>query len=396
MKSSTMNRIGTLAISLTMATGAACGVSGSTSSTTGSGTAGSSATGSSGSTGSGTAGSSTAGTGSGTGGSSTSGSSGSTGSGTAGSSSAGTSGGSGSSGTGGSSTGGSGGTGGSAGTGGSTGTGGTAPLSGITVTLGTTVVPKENAIAFLHFGHSNMAGRGVDPPETRPYFFGAPDPHAWMYHSGKGFQPAVEPNTAGDGGNMINGLVSGGPGTALVKEAAALAPDKYFIAVGFGQNAAYCSQFLPGALYYNKVMAGAMEIKDKVTWAGIMIYLGITERHGTQADIDNYPQCINKLVTQIRTDLGQPNLPMIINDYEMGTTGPLAPGCAFYNAIRPKEQMVPMVVSNSILIPTDNPIITIQDDHSTTDDHHFDLNGHKEYVRRLLAGMQAKGWFPWQ
>jgi hypothetical protein len=281
-------------------------------------------------------------------------------------------------------------------TAGTTGAAGTAPPSGITINIGGNVVAKEDAIAFIHIGHSNMAGRGVDLPETRPYFFGAPDPHAWTYHSGKGFQPAVEPNTAGDGGNMINGMVSGGPGTALVKEAAALAPSKYFISLGFAQSSAYCSQFLPGALYYDKLIAGPKELKGKVTFAGIMIYLGITERHGTQADIDGYPQCINKLVTQIRTDLGEPNLPMMINDYEMGTTGPLAPGCAFYNAIRPKEQMVPMVVSSSILIPTDNPIVQIQDDHSTTDDHHFSLDGHKEYVRRMLQAMKDKGWFPWQ
>jgi Carbohydrate esterase, sialic acid-specific acetylesterase len=272
------------------------------------------------------------------------------------------------------------------------GTGGT-PLSGITVNIGGTNVPKENAIAFLHFGHSNMAGRGVDLPATRPYFFGPTDPHAWMYHSGVGFQPAVEP-TAGDSGNMVNGMVSGGPGTALVKEAAALAPDKYFISIGYGQGSAYCSQFLPGALYYSKVMAGALELKGKVTFAGIMIYLGITERHGTQADINNYPQCINQLVTQIRTDLGEPNLPLMINDYEMGTTGPLAVGSAFELAIEPKILMVPMVVSNSVLIPTDG--VAIQDDHSTTDDHHFSLDGQKEYVRRMLATMQMKGWFPWQ
>jgi hypothetical protein len=295
------------------------------------------------------------------------------------------------------------GTAGSAGTiqGGTAGAAGTAPLSGITINIGGTIVPKENAIAFLHFGHSNMAGRGVDLPATRPYFFGPPDdPHAWMYHSGVGFQPAREP-TAGDGGNVVNGLVSGGPGAALVKEAVALAPDKYFISVGFGMSSAYCSQFLPGALYYDKVMAGALELKGKVTWAGIMIYLGITERHGTQADIDNYPQCIAQLVTQIRTDLGEPNLPMMLNDYEMGTMGPLAPGPTntFYLQIRPKILMVPSVLPLSVIIPTDNPIIPIQIEDSTAvnpDDHHFTLDGHKEYVRRMLATMQANGWFPWQ
>ena len=74
-----------------------------------------------------------------------------------------------------------------------------APLSGITVNIGGTNVPKENVIAFINFGHSNMAGRGVSIAATRPYFFGATDPHGWMYHSGLGFQPAVEPKTHGRG-----------------------------------------------------------------------------------------------------------------------------------------------------------------------------------------------------
>jgi len=285
-----------------------------------------------------------------------------------------------------------------------TGTGGGAagadagvPLSGIMVNIGGTMVAKENAIAFLNFGHSNMAGRGVSLATTRPYFFGAPDPHGWMYHSGAGFQPAVEPKTAGDSGNEVNGMVSGGPSTALVKEAAALAPDKYFITVGFGAGMAYCSQFLPGALYYDQMMKGAREIKDKVTWAGIVVMLGITERHGTQADITNYPQCMNTLITSIRTELNLPNLPLLLNDYEMGTTGPLAPvpSDAFFVAIEPKILMVPSVVSNAVIIPTDKPIIPIEDDLSTDDDHHFSLAGHEEYARRLLQTMKDNGWFPW-
>ncbi|HEY2729151.1 MAG TPA: sialate O-acetylesterase [Polyangia bacterium] len=278
---------------------------------------------------------------------------------------------------------------------GASGAAGMAPLSGITVNIGGTNVPKENVIAFINFGHSNMAGRGVSPADQRTFFFGAPDPHAWMYHSGKGFQPAVEPNTAGDGGNMVNGMVSGGLSTPLVKQAAALAPGKYFVTIPFAQGSAYCSQFLPNALYYNKLITGAKELKGKVTFAGIVILLGITERHGTQADINNYPQCISTLVTAIRNDLGEPNLPLLLNDYEMGTTGPLAPTSAFALAIRPKILMVPSVVTNSFIIPTDNPIVQIEDDKSTDDDHHFSLGGHEEYARRLLQTMKDKGFFPW-
>jgi hypothetical protein len=59
--------------------------------------------------------------------------------------------------------------------------------------------------------------------------------------------------------------------------------------------------------------------------------------------------------------------------------------------------MVPSVVSNSVIIPTDNPIIPIEDIIADApDEHHFTLDGHKEYVRRVLATMQMKGWFPWQ
>jgi hypothetical protein len=275
------------------------------------------------------------------------------------------------------------------------GTAGAPPPSGITINIGGVNVPKEDVIAFVNFGHSNMAGRGVSPAELRPYFFGPGEMHSLMYHSGAGFQPAVEPKTAGDSGNTLNGMVSGGPSTALVKEAAALNPSKYFVSIPFGAGKAYCSQFLPGAGYYNNVITAAKELKGKVTFGAIVILLGITERHGTQADIDNYPMCINKLVTAIRTDLGEPNLPLLINDYEMGTTGPLAPTSAFAMAIRPKIQMVPMFTTNAVVIPTDNPIISIQDDTSTTDDHHFDLAGHKEYVRRVLQTMKDKGWAPW-
>jgi hypothetical protein len=288
-----------------------------------------------------------------------------------------------------------GGAGGSAGRMGAAGAGGTAPLSGVTIKIGGVDVPKENVIAFIHFGHSNMAGRGVSPADVRPFFFTAPDPHGWMYHSGVGFEPAIEPKTAGDDGNTINGMVSGGPGTALVKEAAALAPGKYFVSLGFGRTSAYCSQFVPGALYYDKLISAAKELKGKVTFGAIIVLLGVTERHGTAADIANFPQCINTLATAIRKDLGEPNLPLLLNDYEMGATGPNNPTSPFAMSIRPKILQVPTVVSNAVIIPTDNPIVEIENDMSTTDEHHFSLGGHKEYVRRVLQTMKDKGWFPW-
>lgn len=258
------------------------------------------------------------------------------------------------------------------------------PRSGVTIELGGMTVAKEDAIAFIHFGHSNMAGRAVGPMATRPYFFTELHPRAWMYHVGKPPEPAHEPDTAGDN----SGPQFGGPGTALIKQAADLAPGKHFISLGFGRTSAYCTQFLPGALYYDSLIGAAKAIKDRVTFGAIVILLGITERHGTQADISGFSDCINKLATAVRNDVGRPDLPVLLNEYEAEATGMLSINSAYARSVIPEIQKVPMVVSNSALVPTN--------DLPMEDDHHFNFDGHKIYMQRLLQIMKDKGWFPWQ
>jgi Carbohydrate esterase, sialic acid-specific acetylesterase len=260
------------------------------------------------------------------------------------------------------------------------GTGGT-PLSGVTINLGGTEVPMERAIGFIHIGHSNMAGRATVPTSSRPYHFQQTDPHAWMYHPGSMPQLAIEPKTAGDTPD------SAGPGTSLVKQAAALAPSTYFISLGWAKESAYCSQFVPGGLYYDQLIAGPKAIKGKITFGAIFIYLGITERHGSDADRNGFAQCINKLVTAIRTDVGVPDLPAIMNDYEVEATGELEVGSEEYNAIYPQIKQCPTVVSNFALVPCDG--LGMQDD------HHFNLDGQFTWVQRAMMTLQTKGWFKW-
>ncbi len=255
--------------------------------------------------------------------------------------------------------------------------------SGITVNIGGTNVAKEDIIAFIMLGHSNMAGRATGPASEAPYNLTITDPHAWMYHVGMPVQPALEPHTAGDGGCTA----CGGPGTPLMKQAAAAAPGKYFVDLGFGQNSAYCSQFLPGALYYNSVIAAPKAMKGRVTFGAIVIMLGITERHGTAADINGYPNCINQLVTSIRTDVGEPNLPLLITDYEMEATSPLEPTSAYALQIIPQIHKIPTTVSNSVLVPTNGT--------GMQDDHHFNFSGHKLWTGRVVQLMKDNGWFPW-
>jgi hypothetical protein len=271
------------------------------------------------------------------------------------------------------------GSGGSASSSGGGGNSSTAGASGITINLGGVEVPKEKAIAFIHVGHSNMYGEATTPTASRAYHFSETHPHAYMYHTGSSPQLAIEPKTAGGPG--------AGPGTALVKESAVSAPDYYFISLGYAQPSAYCSQFLPGALYYDGLIAAPKAIKGRVTFGGIFIYLGITERHGSAADITGFADCINSLVTNIRKDVGEPNLPAVMNDYEVEATGEFVVGGAVANAIMPQIAKCPSVVSNFALVSAAG--LGMQDD------HHFNLDGQRTWAQRALQTMKDKGWSFW-
>jgi hypothetical protein len=275
----------------------------------------------------------------------------------------------------------------------------------VTINIGGTNVPKENVLAFIHFGHSNMAGRGMNPTASRPYHFMQTDPHAWMYHAASqspfpagakaGFELAIEPKTAGDARNARNAANPyGGPGTTLVKQAAALAPGKYALSLGFGQASAYCTQFAPGGLYYDKLSASARDLKGKVTFAAIVILLGITERHGTMADIDGFPACIKRIADQLRTDSGEPNLPVLISGYEMGATRDLAPTTAFAKLMMDRIAMIPTLDKNAAVVDTTGIPIEVEPN-EPDGDHHFTLDGHKTYMGRLLQTMKDRGWWHW-
>jgi len=255
---------------------------------------------------------------------------------------------------------------------------GGATSSGVTINLGGVDVPMEKAIAFIHVGHSNMAGQASAPSASRAYHYTETNPHAFMYKVGSSPTLAKEPTAGGPGA---------GPGMALVKEAVAMAPDYYFISLGYGKGSAYCSQFIPGGLYYDSLIAAPKAIKGRVTFGAIFIYLGITERHGTTADQTGFPNCINTLVSAIRKDVGEPNLPALMNDYEVGATGEFAVNGAVYNAIYPQIQMVPSVVANSALVSAAS--VGMQDD------HHFNFDGQRTWAQRALKTMKDKGWFRW-
>jgi len=260
-----------------------------------------------------------------------------------------------------------------------------AASSGVTITLGGVNVPKEKAIAYIHIGHSNMYGEASSPSGSRAYHYTQTDPHAFMYRPGSAPTLAKEPTA--DKPPKDPPPPGAGPGMSLLKESIALAPEYYFISLGFGAPSAYCSSFAPGGAYYDLLMAGPKAIKGRVTFGAIFIYLGITERHGTAEDVNGFPDCINKLVTAIRKDVEEPNLPAMMNDYEVEAKGEFVVNGAVYNAIYPQIQKVPSVVSNFALVSAAG--LAMQDD------HHFNFDGQRTWAQRALKTMKDKGWFLW-
>jgi hypothetical protein len=258
-----------------------------------------------------------------------------------------------------------------------------APVSGAFIDINGTRVPREKALVFIHWGHSNMAGHGVNPPELHPFFY-TPQPRLWSYQGNGVFVPAKE-QTAPD----PTSTPGGGPGMAWLRTAAAAAgPDYHFISIARGRGSATSAEYLKGGLYYSTFMDRARELKGKVTFAGMFIMMGITDRHMPMADQGGFADRMVQIISDIRADLDEPNLPVLHTDYEVTATGTLAITTDYAVRIRPLILSLPKRITNLAIVPTDG--ITLEDD------HHFTLTGQKLWAERGVQIMIDRGWFPWK
>jgi hypothetical protein len=268
-----------------------------------------------------------------------------------------------------------------AGAGGTSGTG-AGGTSGAGVTINGTFVPKDKAIAFIHFGHSNMRGQASMPTSLHPYFYNTMD-GLWSYKGS--FTLAKEP-TAPEGTMTL-----AGPGMAILHSAqGALQPgsDAQIISIGYGKGSLTTVDYQKSGVYYPIFMAWAQQLKGNVTFAGIVIMLGITDGEHLPTDqVPGFPSRVVQLVSDIRADLGEPNLPVLFCDYEQNATGTLAPTGSVGVVMQPLIRMLPGMISNLVLVPTDG--LEMQDD------HHFDMQGHKDWAARVIMLMQSNGWWHW-
>jgi hypothetical protein len=229
-----------------------------------------------------------------------------------------------------------------------------------------------------------MAGRADSPPELKPFNYDT-DPHLWAYARGGMWRPAREPLS---GDSMTDGRA--GPGMSILHAALSAAPDRFIISIGrgqSGQNSGYCRSFRKAGLLYDFVMAPALELRGKVTFGAIFAMFGTSETDD-MIDAGQFGDCMRGLVADMRTDLGLPELPFIVGDWEAGATDNESPNSRIAMIIIPQLRMLPMQVDRLGLVPTDGlPVIA--------NDHHYDLTGYKLWGERAIDILRKNHWAPW-
>ncbi len=247
-----------------------------------------------------------------------------------------------------------------------------------------TVLPKHRAIVFLHIGHSNMAGRSVNPTSERPFFYDT-HPRLWAYAAGDAWRPAREP-LAGD--SMTRDRA--GPGMAILRSALNFLPEAaHVISIGRGQSGqtrGYCRSYRRGGLLYDFVMKPAMELRGKVTFAAVWVMFGISEVND-MANAATFGDCAQGVVSDMREDLGEPELPFVFGDWEDGATGDVGPDSEIGQIIVPQLRALPQQVRRLVLIDTVGL--------PTEEDHHFNLIGQKLWAQRGIDGLIKAGLAPW-
>ena len=264
------------------------------------------------------------------------------------------------------------------------------------ISINGTLVPKQKVIVFLHIGHSNMAGRTTTPVALRPLSFET-HPRLWSYAKGGIWKPAKEPLSADSmtgtcGGVGCEGLPFGaGPGMSILRTALAAAPDSYLVSIGRGQsgtNAGHCRSFRKGGLLYDFVMGPAQELKGKVTFAGVWTMLGLSE-DGDIANNSRFGDCMVAVANEMRSDLGEPELPFLIGDWEAGAVEEYSTSSRTAKVIIPQLRALPQRIPRSLVIPTEGLPI------NPLDGHHYDLTGHKLWAERGFTLLEMNGWMPW-
>jgi hypothetical protein len=257
-------------------------------------------------------------------------------------------------------------------------------LSGEQVIIDGQAQPRDKVDVFLHLGHSNMAGRTDTPVELRPFNYET-HPRLWTLDDLLKWQPAREPLSADF---LTRGRA--GPGMSILRTALTMAPGAMIVSIGHGHDGSRggrCSGFRRGGLLYETIMGRARPLKGKVIFGGILSMLVLMETFIDKSKLATSHECYEGLAADLRGELEDPDIPFLMSDWEMGAIGRFSPRTVDAIVARQQLQVARLNIPRSAIIPTDGLPMA--------DDHHFDLEGYKQWAERAFAILRETGWAPW-
>ena len=262
------------------------------------------------------------------------------------------------------------------------------PLAGIT--LGGKFVPKDSMFLFICAGNSAMSGRAPTPDLVA-------NPRLWKFEMSPAnydWLPAKEPVCV-DGTNTLSSP-KGGPTMPFLKRLALLYPKYYFGVMQLSfSGGTLQAHFIPGAADINKLLTQANLLKPNVTIAGFISMLNLVEVQIN--DTANYLQHVVSMVSNVRTQLGLPNLPYIHAGYPVlagsSTTAQYDTSLASSKSIIRQIAQIPGSIANSSVIPTQHLTVCFTCAPANYYSH-YDSAGNAGWGNRAADTVKARTWVP--
>ncbi|MCU1234356.1 MAG: putative protein of unknown function acetylesterase [Candidatus Solibacter sp.] len=225
----------------------------------------------------------------------------------------------------------------------------------------TTQTPRE---VFLLIGQSNMAGRGVVEEQDRQ-----PIPRVFMLNKAMEWVPAVDPvhfdkpDIAGVGlaRSFAKVLAAADPGATVG-----------LIPAAFGGTS--LEEWKPGGKLYEEAVRRAKFAMRTGKLRGILWHQGEAES-GKKELAETYRPRFAAMIAQMRADLGEPNVPVIVGQLGVFRSEGGTPRSPFAALVDEQLATIPLRVPHSAFVSsaglTSNP-----------DFLHFDAKSEREFGRR--------------
>ena len=169
-----------------------------------------------------------------------------------------------------------------------------------TFTLAADLPDNQPLDLYLLIGQSNMAGRGKIDPQDR-----VPHPRVWKLDKDGHWVPGVDPL------HFDKPKIAGvGLGSSFARTLADHYPDRFIGLIPCAVGGTRIDQWKPGSDLYNEAVRRAKLAQAHGTLKGILWHQG--ESDSVPARVPTYLAHLKDLVTHLRSDLGTPDLPLVV------------------------------------------------------------------------------------